>query len=182
MTPDYVDALKDYPTYMSLEQMRIACHISKNTARRLLQTGLVPCETTGKKTHAYRVRKTHVICYLRERDVAPEKYRLGRDDYTRAYEKSVMDIEDADDGVSLSEDASLFDEYPDVLTTKQAAQIAGVACGAINDWANKKYLVSFRKSGVLYVPKLSLVEYLKSHRHRFNSAWKQWQFAKAPKP
>ena len=42
--------LNQYPETVQKEQFRIICHISKRTARYLLQSGLVPCVQSGKKT------------------------------------------------------------------------------------------------------------------------------------
>ena len=44
---------KKYPEIMNKEQMRIACHISKQTALYLLQFNLIPHTCTGKKTRCY---------------------------------------------------------------------------------------------------------------------------------
>jgi len=159
MTLDYVQLLKDYPKYMSLEQMRIVCHISKSTARRLLQTDLLPCINTGKKTHTYQIRKTDVIKYLKQRDIKPEKYKFGKDNYDAAFAKSMMNADD-DKSISDSDNSLQHEDYPDVLSTKQAASLAGVGASAINDWVKKKYLISFRKNNALYIPKVSLAEYL----------------------
>lgn len=52
MKIDY-EEINKYPDVMNKEQMRIVCHISKRTALYLLQFGLIPNETTGKKTRCY---------------------------------------------------------------------------------------------------------------------------------
>ena len=39
------------PDTLSLEEFRVVCHISKHTARYYLQSGLIPCEISDKKTH-----------------------------------------------------------------------------------------------------------------------------------
>ncbi len=41
--------LNQYPETVQKEQFRIICHISKRTARYLLQSGLVPCVQSGRK-------------------------------------------------------------------------------------------------------------------------------------
>lgn len=46
--------LNQYPETVQKEQFRIICHISKRTARYLLQSGLVPCVQSGKKTRNYQ--------------------------------------------------------------------------------------------------------------------------------
>ena len=48
---------KRYPEIMSKEQMRIACHISKQTALYLLQFNLIPHTCTGKKSPLLRHQK-----------------------------------------------------------------------------------------------------------------------------
>ena len=136
MIPDYEQILREYPKYMSLEQMRLVCHISKKTARLLLQNGLVPCKKTMKKTHTYKIKKTAIIEYLIQRGITPEKYRLGQDSYDVAFAKAIAEMELAADGdVTVADfNKSLqHEEHPDVLTTKQAASLAGVATSAIND-------------------------------------------------
>lgn len=53
MTKDteYYEALrKEYPETITKEQFYKMAHISKATALHLLQSGLVPCKDTGKKT------------------------------------------------------------------------------------------------------------------------------------
>ena len=61
--------LNEYPETVQKEQFRIICHISKRTARYLLQSGLVPCVQSGKKTRNYTIKM---------KDVG----RLGRGDYS----------------------------------------------------------------------------------------------------
>ena len=53
--------LNQYPETVQKEQFRIICHISKRTARYLLQSGLVPCVQSGKKTRNYTITCTTVI-------------------------------------------------------------------------------------------------------------------------
>lgn len=55
--------LNQYPETVQKEQFRIICHISKRTARYLLQSGLVPCVQSGKKTRNYTIKLTvHYVC------------------------------------------------------------------------------------------------------------------------
>ena len=70
MKIDY-NEFKNYPEIMNKEQLRIACHISKHTALYLLRSGLIPNETTGKKTRCYRIRKSDVIAFLKDRETNP---------------------------------------------------------------------------------------------------------------
>src|SRR5574344_2569947 len=65
---------KKYPEIMNKEQMRIACHISKQTALYLLQFNLIPHTGTGKKTRCYAIKTSDVIAFMNDREVNPEKY------------------------------------------------------------------------------------------------------------
>ena len=65
---------KKYPEIMNKEQMRIACHISKQTALYLLQFNLIPHTCTGKKTRCYAIKKSDVIAFMNDCEVNPEKY------------------------------------------------------------------------------------------------------------
>jgi len=139
MKTNYERLLKDYPAIMSLDQMRIACHMSKKTARLLLHNGLIPHTNTGKKTHTYIIAKSAVINYLTERENIPRKY-------TKTKTRSII--------------FSTLDEYPDVLDVYQAAAIAGVTIKTVTAWARKNHFESFVRNNAYHIPKVSLVEYL----------------------
>ena len=68
--------LNQYPETVQKEQFRIICHISKRTARYLLQSGLVPCVQSGKKTRNYTIKMKDIVRYLERREIHPEKYKL----------------------------------------------------------------------------------------------------------
>ena len=67
--------LNQYPETVQKEQFRIICHISKRTARYLLQSGLVPCVQSGKKTRNYTIKTKDIVRYLERREIHPEKYK-----------------------------------------------------------------------------------------------------------
>jgi len=139
MKTNYTQLLKNYPDIMSLEQMRTICHISKKTARLLLQNGYIPHTNTGKKTYTYLIAKTAVIHYLTKRMNTPKKY-------SKTKTHSVV--------------FATLDEYPDVLDVYQAAALAGVAIKTITTWARKNHFESFKRNNAYHIPKVSLVEYL----------------------
>jgi len=126
---------------MSLDQMRIVCHISKKTARLLLHNGYIPHTNTGKKTHTYLIAKDAVINYLTERENAPRIYSKTKT-HTVIF--------------------SALEEYPDVLDVYQAAALAGVAIKTVSAWARMNHFESFIRNNAYHIPKVSLVEYLHS--------------------
>lgn len=77
--------LNQYPETVQKEQFRIICHISKRTARYLLQSGLVPCVQSGKKTRNYTIKMKDIVRYLERREIHPEKYKLPPGSYSGTY-------------------------------------------------------------------------------------------------
>jgi len=71
----YDEIRKRYPETISKSQFYQIAHISKATALYLLQSGLVPCRDTGKKTRRYTIRIDDVIFYMLDRELHPERYR-----------------------------------------------------------------------------------------------------------
>ena len=69
---------KTYPEFVTKEQFYKIAHISKATAQWLLQSKLVPCYDSGKKTHRYTIRTKNIIAYLKERAKNPHKYDIPR--------------------------------------------------------------------------------------------------------
>lgn len=49
---------------------------TSNTPKYLLDSGLVPCINTGKKTRKYHIATHDVITYLCDREDHPEKYKV----------------------------------------------------------------------------------------------------------
>jgi hypothetical protein len=124
------------------------CEQSGAFVRR--RRGIVPCRIFRKKTHAYQIRKAAVLEYLIQRDITPEKYGYRNGSYSLAFEKAMSDANPESDAnksdcgidrfcdFDMHKDISfkypLYTEYPDVLTTKQAAALSGFAQSTVNDW------------------------------------------------
>ena len=143
--------------------MRIACHISKKTARLLVQNKFMPCIKTGKKTHSYLISKSDVLDYLVQRDISPKKNIMPGGSYKN---KSVVLA--TSNSTVIAVNACAFEEYPDVLTAQQAAKLTGVAQTTMNEWVKNNHFAAFRKSGKCYIPKKALIEYLRISRYKFN--------------
>ena len=68
--------LEDYPNGMTKDQFYRVARINKQHAKYLLDSGLVPCTNTGKKTRKYHIATHDVITYLCDREDNPEKYKV----------------------------------------------------------------------------------------------------------
>ena len=64
--------LEEYPNGMTKDQFYRVARINKQHAKYLLDSGLVPCINTGKKTRKYHIATHDVITYLCDREDNPE--------------------------------------------------------------------------------------------------------------
>ena len=117
---------RQYPTYITKEQMYRICHIRKRTCLFLLESGLVPCQDSHKKTRRFKIRFDDVIQYIQCRETYPDRYLPPAGYYKNNYgkthiEKPCMRIRTRD----LSEEECVIirryyekclEEQPDVMT------------------------------------------------------------------
>ena len=68
--------LEEYPNGMTKDQFYRVARINKQHAKYLLDSGLVPCINTGKKTRKYHIATHDVITYLCDREDHPEQYKV----------------------------------------------------------------------------------------------------------
>ena len=137
----YSYLLKQYPETVQKEQFRIMCHISKRTARYLLQAGLVPCVQSGKKTRNYTIKVKDIVRYLNQREIYPEKYKLPPGSYKSTYAIKPTLPESVTESELREYYTDRFKDIPDdIVTTKQAARMAGVTASTITKWVRSKKL------------------------------------------
>ena len=162
----FQEILSQYPKYVSKEQMRIICHISKRKARYLLQSGLVPCENSGKLTRNYKIKTADVVKYLQDREELPEKYKYEQSSSNTRYIYSKL-AELGTDIESLSAYyEELFKDYPDIVTVANIAQMTGFTRGSVTGWLKDKKIKSFKIKNVYRVPKIYLLKFLVSNEYR----------------
>lgn len=151
------------PDVMSKEQFRIICHISKRTARYLLESKKVPCTILPKSTHRYKIKKSDVIDYLKNRDENPEFYRKPLCTTVRNYSSKALIPTDADMAEFYAE---ALTDCPDVMTAKHIAEITGYQQSTVNKWHHRGLLKGFIKSRELHIPKIYLIEFFNSQYFR----------------
>ena len=164
-TDEYcASVLKDYPEYISKEQMYRICHISKKTCSFLLEQGLVPNSDSGKLTRRFRIRTVDVVDYLQNREEHPEFYKAPPN-----YYKGKGNTHSYPLGKRLTEkDVALMREYyeqhlqdqPDVMSTPQVALFTGYCKSTVNEWCRKGYLKSFLIRTQFIIPKEYLLDFL----------------------
>ena len=156
---------KEYPEIMSKEQFYKAAHIAKSTARWLLETHLVPCIDTGKKTHRFIIKTEDVIAYLKDREVHPRKYEPA---FRRGRRPGYAN---KDTFISMSAERRKclrrhFEDHlkncPDLITVIDAARALGYSQSAVVKWCSTGKLKAIFASGKYHIPKARLVDYLMS--------------------
>lgn len=162
--------LAGYPDPMSRTDLRRACRIGTRTSLYLLQSGLVPCTHTGKKTRCYKIAKAYVAAYLRCREREPEYYTApsgwyknypGHKPPARPLVQSInYEI------VSRLLIRRCFEEQlagsPDVLTAAQIARLTGYSAKTVSRWCSAGRLKSILRQPKYMVPKVWLLEFLAS--------------------
>ena len=151
------DLLAPYPDPMGRTGFRKACRIGTRTSIYLLQSGLVPCENTGKQTRCYKIAKADVAAYLRRRLAEPAYYTPPSGWYKNypAHKPPAFGL----NGALLLTDAA---RQPDVLDARQIAQVTGYASRTVSRWCTEGRLKAFPYQHTYKVPKEWLLEFLTS--------------------
>ena len=160
----YIKELDRYGDILTKEQMRIVCHISKRKAMYLLQSGLVPCINTGKKTHTYLIRKSDVKRYLKDRDEHPLRYQSISGNVPDVKNASRRNCQNLSDIVSERQMREYYGDklrpYPDVLTVPQIKLITGYGENTIRGWIDKGELRHLDAVAGWRIPKAWMIDFL----------------------
>lgn len=160
---------KSYPRIVSKDQVYRICHISKATALYLLQSGLIPCVDSGKKTRKYRVKLDDVINYLQNREIdpfsykPPENYYVAKSHPTSPHRKRAHIPSDLIPGArGFFEDK--LQRYDEVMTTVQVSKFLGYSTKTVVGWYEKKEIKCFFIKNKLIFPKEYLIDFIVSDR------------------
>ncbi len=158
----YSELLRQFPNYMSKDQMYRACHISKKTCLFLLENGLVPCIDSGKKTRRFKIETSAVIQYLEDRDLHPELYKAPEGFYKKKQCEPWLKLTEANLLLMHHYYDAVLEPYPDVLSIAQISEYTGYGKSSVVRWCSKQHLKSFNIKGCYHVPKEYLVSFLVS--------------------
>lgn len=159
---------KALPNIINKEQMRIACHISKRTALYLLQSGLIPNETTGKKTRCYSIKKKDVIAFLKDREQNPNKYLPPENWYkysSASPKKKPYVIRYLPGGQATRRQLADYytkalSDYSDVVDVDAIIKFTGYNRRTVGGWCRKERLRFIMNTPKYMIPKCFLIEYL----------------------
>ena len=164
-----IEAIKAaYPKIVSKDQVYRICHISKKTALYLLESGLIPCEDSGKKTRRFRVKLEDVITYLQNREITPlaykppENYYLGKA-YSHSTHKKIYLLPEHEANARLFFEKKLR-QYKDVMTTAEVSKFLGYSQKTVVEWYERKEIKCFLIKGKLAFPKEYLIDFIVGRR------------------
>ena len=157
--------LDQYEDILTKEQMRIVCHISKRKAMYLLQSGLIPCINTGKKTHTYLIKKTDIENYLRDREVNPWRYAVSYPKQASATDRSrikntlyIVDVIQHQNMWTYYNNQLI--PYPALMNVTQVKSFTGYGENTIRNWINKGILRYLDCIAGWRIPKTWLLQFL----------------------
>lgn len=165
--------LEQYPDSMTKDQFYRIAHISKRHAKYLLDSGLVPCHDSGKKTRRYTIQTRDVIIFLCDREDNPEKYKAptglyrgnsGKKRRISATPSVYFNFTEAEKTGLYLKWEQLAADYDNLLTTSDVTELTGYSAQSIQRWCNQKILVGFQIRGKLLVPRLSIIEFMAGNR------------------
>ena len=162
---------KDYPETITKEQFYRIAHISKSTARWLLQSGLVPCKDSGKKTRRYTIKTEDAIEYLKIRAADPHRYDLPvvntpgskarcREGYV--HRDLFIHMDAGQRALLRSWFEAYLEECDDLINVTTAARMLGYSQSAIVKWCVTGRVKAFLVSGKYLIPTICLIDYLMS--------------------
>ena len=139
--------LNQYPETVQKEQFRIICHISKRTARYLLQSGLVPCVQSGKKTRNYTIKMKDIVPPGSYSGTYAVKPLLPESVTTEELRKYYIES---------------FRDIPDIVSTREAAELTGATASTVAKWIRTKKLKALSHGPAFIIPKVNLIDFMAS--------------------
>ncbi len=148
---------------MSKEDFRKEVHVSKATAKRLIEEKLIPCKVANKKTRQYILQTSDVILYLKDRKRNPWKYSQRQTAYAVMRHDIFLRLQNLTSRqiVALRKNlVSQMGEYDDVMNAKSAAEFSGYPNSSITKWCGQGKIRKIVINGAYKIPKPCLAEFL----------------------
>ena len=143
--------------YVSKEQFCKICHIGKQTALRLIESGLIPAIDTHMQTNRYLISTKDIQWYLHEREQCPEKFGHKHKLF------GVMEKYDAKAAKRMQTIAqSLWESQAELLTAYEVAALLGYRHETIYRWRIRFDIKVFVIEKTLYIPKRILLDFVAS--------------------
>ena len=128
----------------------------------LLQSGLVPCVQSGKKTRNYTIKMKDIVRYLERREIHPEKYKLPPGSYSGTYAVKPLLPESVTTEELRKYYIESFRDIPDIVSTREAAELTGATASTVAKWIRTKKLKALSHGPAFIIPKVNLIDFMAS--------------------
>lgn len=156
---DYSQIIEQYPPVITKEQLYKICRVSKKTAQYYLESGLIPCRCSGKKTRKYRINTADVVSFLIQRDSLPDSCRASRGWYAAKRHSHIPYTPAQCEALQAALERILLN-YPDVLSCADIAEIVGCGKGTVANWCHEDKVRHFLIRQKYHIPQSCFLEYL----------------------
>ena len=180
-----VELLSELPETISKEQLCKLCHMSKSTALYLLESGLIKCTDTGKRTHRFIIRREDFFAFLSEREQNPQKFKAPdlwycENPEKRKTRKTTAAEYDIPSLRTFYE--SKLERYDELLTLIQIRLFTGYEKATVEAWIRQGHLKYLDCLKGKMIPKEWFIDFLCSewfnlsdrksflHQHYINKA------------
>lgn len=160
---DYCHLRKEFPETISMDQLYRICHISKRKAHWLLENGIIPCRDSGKHTRRFSIRLEEVIRFLELRDAGVLEEVIPHGDFSGGSSRPVCPARrELDEDRLCAYLLECWQDWPDMLTTRQTAELCGYSLTTLNRWWNCGQVKGVKYRNELLYSKESLACWLAS--------------------
>ena len=164
---------KQYPDFLSLDELSRVCKIAKRSARYLVEHGVIPAIDTGRQTWRYKIAIGDVITYLERREQVGSMIPPGtvtsrykdRNDVTSSNRKSFSQMV----APGQEYEVAMYFEFiyadcDEVLTTDDIADMTGLNKSTVMKFLKDGKIKSLTDSPKYLVPKQYLLEFVATPR------------------
>ncbi len=145
----YQEIMKEYPSVIGKEQLRLLLRISKRKVTFMLEQGFIPCVEKGERGRKYFIRVKDVVDYLEDVEEHPEKYVFARklavgNPAHQYMKKRPVEFSREEFERWLGEK---WREVPERLTAQEIAGVTGYAEYTVERWFKEGRLKAVRLPG-----------------------------------
>jgi hypothetical protein len=170
---NYKSLGKQYPNYISLDELSRICKISKRSARYLVENKIIPAIDTGKITWRYQISINDVITYLRDREKQGSMIPPGavtshyrRKNRVTSNRKSFSQlVEQGQAGDIVKYFKLIYADYDEVLSAPDVIEMTGLNKSTILKLLKSGKIKSLSQSPRYLIPKKYLMEYVASRQY-----------------
>lgn len=158
----YESLKKQYPERVSLNQLYQICHISKRSARYLVQNNIIPCvENSDNKTWRYTIALDDVITYLRRREQLGSMIPRGAATSKKKRKKKKLPaIHTANKEDVASYFQVVFAQCPDALTTEEISMATGLHNATVRKMITTGKLKAVSQHKKYFIPKQYFLDFV----------------------